>query len=160
MTIASNSEKAPSAGVRSSRSSRAASSEIRRSFSASVLGGIGSDAAIRRAYSSASIVLRRALAGILFPISLRILFVGHDVQDEDLLRSVVHPRDQTVLVSGDVKHRTAPHLVRAAEVLAQLGEVLPLRLAADADPVGQRRHGVGMLFPKLPCGLPANHSQE
>jgi hypothetical protein len=68
------------------------------------------------------------------PFTFIVFGVLHDVQDENLLRPVVHSPDQPILIAINVKDGSAVNLIGASEIGAQFRKRLPHCLARDGEP--------------------------
>jgi hypothetical protein len=57
------------------------------------------------------------------------------MRDENLLRPVVEPGDQSIFVAADVEYRSLANLIGATEIGPQFRKVLPSCPASDGEPI-------------------------
>jgi hypothetical protein len=75
--------------------------------------------------------------------------MGENVQDEDPLRPVVHPSDQSVVIAMDIEYGSSTDNVGMSEVPSHCCQGVPLRSLGHAVPVHQRYQRIAMLFREL-----------
>ena len=83
-----------------------------------------------------------------------------DVQNENALRRVVNPGDQSVAVAVNLEYRSSPDNVRMGEVSPHVRQRVPLGTLRDSIPVHQRRKRIPVLIGKVDDGRFADYAHE
>src|SRR5207249_1969615 len=84
----------------------------------------------------------------LLPISSVILRVRQDIKNEDSLRLVVHPCDQTILVARDVEYCSSSNQISFAVHLFHFRRRFPIRPANHRVPGFEAGFRVRVPFPE------------
>jgi hypothetical protein len=85
--------------------------------------------------------------------------VGQNVNDVNPLLIVSDLGDEAILVPSDIEDSTSADRIGVWKIAARLGQVGPFGVFRYPIPVFERLFGVGMRFPKLAQGLPADYTR-